>query len=117
MDKNIEIILKIELLLQSLKQSLGLSDTGRQQVDGKKVGKVFGEKFSGLTAEIFSLVQEGYFREPRKISEIKKKLHQRAINKPSTALMRPLRLLIQKKIIDREKPDEGGHYKYFQGKV
>lgn len=116
MDKNTKIILKIESLLQALKQSLGTNDMEVERYAVKKVNRDVMRKFSGLTAEIFSLVKEDYFKKPREISEIRKKLHQRTINKPSTALMRPLRLLIKKRIIDREKPDEGGHYKYFQRK-
>ena len=116
MDKNIEIVLKIEALLTELKQSLGASTHSTKKRGAKDPQKAVGEKFSGLTKEIFNLVQEGYFKEQRTISDIEKKLHQRAINKPTTSLMKPLRLLIYKRIIEREKPDGKGHYKYFQVK-
>jgi hypothetical protein len=111
MDKNTEIIIKIESLLEDLKQSLGTKPSVKKQGVKSSHGTSH-ENFSGLTKEIFNLVQEGYFKEPRTISEIAKKLHQRAVNKPTTSLMKPLRLLIHKRIIEREKPDGKGHYKY-----
>lgn len=114
MEKNTEIIIKIELLLQDLKQSLGVSAAKDKKSKTKISSEVDLGKFSGLTGEIFNLVREGYFKERRKISEIEKKLHQRAINKPTTSLMKPLRLLIRKGIIEREKPNGRGHYEYFQ---
>ncbi len=114
MDKNAEIILKIEVLLGHLKQSLGTKTSSEKKHGAKGLDGISRINFLGLTKEIFDLVQEGYFKEPRTISEIKKKLHQRAVNKPTTSLMRPLRLLIRKRIIEREKPDGKGHYKYFQ---
>src|SRR3989338_7849139 len=111
MDKNTEIIIKIESLLEDLKQSLGTKPSVKKEGVKSSHGKSH-ENFSGLTKEIFNLVQEGYFKEPKTISEIAKKLHQRAVNKPTTSLMKPLRLLIHKRIIEREKPDGKGHYKY-----
>ena len=114
MDKNTEIILKIEALLEDLKQSLGTKTSSVKKRGVKGSHGTSRENLSGLTKEIFNLVQEGYFKEPRTISEIEKKLHQRAVNKPTTSLMKPLRLLIHKRIIEREKPDGKGHYKYFQ---
>ena len=114
MDKNTEIIVKIESLLQDLKQSLGTKISSVKKSASKESQGTGQENFSGLTKEIFNLVQEGYFKEPRTISEIEKKLHQRAVNKPTTSLMKPLRLLIHKRIIEREKPDGKGHYKYFK---
>lgn len=111
MDNNTEIIIKIEALLKDLKQSLGAKPSIKKQ-GAKGSHGTSRENFSGLTKEIFNLVQEDYFKEPRTISEIAKKLHQRAVNKPTTSLMKPLRLLIHKRIIEREKPDGKGHYKY-----
>jgi hypothetical protein len=113
--KNIEIINEIEALLLQLKASLGEGPT-----KGVKKGRIkkLPSEFSGLTAELFKLVQEGFFKEPnrRRISEIKNKLHQRAVNKPTTSLMKPLRLLIWKGILDREKPGGKGNYEYFEAK-
>ncbi len=110
-----QIITQIEQLLQELKLSLGTSYTGSVVIDSyKKIKPQKNKKLYGLTAEIFRLVEEGYFNERRKISDIEKKLHQRAINKPVTSLMSPLRLLIKKGIIEREKPIGPGNYEYFQ---
>jgi hypothetical protein len=115
MDNPIEIIRKIEALLVELKASLGESPSkGIKRGRAKKSPA----EFSGLSGELYKLVQEGFFKEPnrRKISEIKEKLHQRAINKPTTSLMRPLRLLIKRRILDREKPGGKGPYEYFNAK-
>jgi len=114
MDKNTEIIIKIESLLHELKESFSGGTTIKKKLKSIGLSDRGSEKFSGLTGEIFNLVREGYFKERRKISEIEKKLHQRAINKPTTSLMKPLRLLIRKGIIEREKPGAKGHYEYFQ---
>lgn len=114
MDKNTEIVIKIESLLQELKESLGGDTAVEKKIKVKSLRDRSSKKFFGLTKEIFNLVQEGYFKERRKISEIEKRLHQRAINKPTTSLMKPLRLLIRKGIIEREKPGGKGHYEYYQ---
>lgn len=114
MDKNTEIIIKIESLFQELKESLSGGTAIEKKLKAKGLRDRSSEKFSGLTGEIFSLVLEGYFKEGREISEIEKKLHQRAVNKPTTSLMKPLRLLIRKGIIEREKPGGKGHYEYSQ---
>ncbi|MDD5544080.1 MAG: hypothetical protein PHX83_12985 [Acidobacteriia bacterium] len=115
MDKRFEIIQEIETLLQELKECLSID---RGEVKRKSKAKTSHDgitgKFSGLTAEIVSLVQEDYFKGGREISEIVNKLHQRAINKPSTTLMKPLRFLVRKRILYREKPGGKGHYKYFK---
>jgi len=115
MNKNIEIIEKIENLLVELKAALG--GIPAEKVTLTKINKATSE-FSGLTGEIYKLIQEGFFKEPsrREISEIVKKLHQKTINKPATSLMKPLRLLIRKGILNREKVDEKGNYKYFEVK-
>lgn len=115
MDKDTEIIAKIESLLGELKRSLSDGAPTMRKGDSTENTKgAWKQKFSGLTFEIFNLVQEGYFNEPKKISEIKKKLHQRAINKPASSLMKPLRFLIRKRVIDRNKPSEKGVYEYFK---
>lgn len=115
MNRNVEIIENIENLLKELKSSLGGDSLKRSKITKPKTDKT---KFSGLTGEIYKLVQEDFFKTPnrREISEIVKKLHQRTINKPATSLMKPLRLLIRKGVLDREKVGGKGNYKYFEAK-
>lgn len=115
MNRNVEIIENIENLLKELKSSLGGDSLKRSKVTKAKTDQT---KFSGLTGEIYKLVQDGFFKTPnrREISEIVKKLHQRTINKPATSLMKPLRLLIRKGILDREKVGGKGKYQYFKAK-
>ncbi len=113
--RSIEIIESIEGLLKELKNSLSGSNSKKPKSVKVKSGKT---EFSGLTEEVYKLVQEGFFKEPnrKEISEIVKKLHQRTINKPATSLMKPLRLLIRKGVLDREKIGGKGNYKYFETK-
>ncbi len=112
MNDHIEIVNKIEALLGELKISL----TGGAIGLPKKSKTISSPKrFSGLTGEIFNLIQEGFFKEPKNISEIQNKLRLEGINKPTTSLMSPLILLVRKKVIGRKESADGkGPYKYHQ---
>lgn len=113
MSKNIEIVEKIESLLQELKDSLGASPKKDTKASSKepKTSKAF----TGLTGSIHELVQEGFFKEPKGISDVQKKLRDEGINKPTTSLTSPLRHLLKKKILARSKPADGkGTYQYHQ---
>jgi hypothetical protein len=111
---NKQIIEQIEELLIQLKQSLNVPsessshDKGKRQLIFKQ-----GRGFSGLTGNIFELIEEGFFDEPKTISDLQKKLKDRGIKKPTTALMPSLKLLITKKVLDRNKPAKG-LYNYFK---
>jgi hypothetical protein len=107
----VEIVRKIEGLLEELKISLGGASRGIP-----RRSKVVSEwTFKGLTGEIHNLVQEGFFKDRRTLGEIQKKLRLEGVNKPTTALMRPLVLLIKKKILRRSTGADGkGPYKYDQ---
>ncbi|MEK7637218.1 MAG: hypothetical protein AAB402_02365 [Patescibacteria group bacterium] len=112
MDRNVEIIAKMEALLLELKSSLGGNAPKIKRATKEKNA---GQEFSGLTGEIFDLVQDGFFKEPRTISEIQKKLRLEGVNKPTTSLMKPLLLLIRKKIIGRNEAADGkGPFRYRQ---
>jgi hypothetical protein len=112
MNTNMEIITKIESLLGELKLSLGIkSPQGTDKLPKAKPDVIF----SGLTGNIYNLVHEGFFKEPKAISEIQNKLQLEGIKRPTTALSGPLLLLIRKKILARTKPADGkGTYKYQQ---
>jgi hypothetical protein len=109
-----QIINEIELLLAELRQA-PRSDYGKQNSRGK--AHLSPPKpvapFSGIIGEIYALVEEGFFKEPRELSEIQKKLKDEGIVKPTTSLMPPLTRLVRKKILGRNKPPKG-KYKYFQ---
>ncbi|MDP3786078.1 MAG: hypothetical protein Q8R05_00760 [Candidatus Omnitrophota bacterium] len=106
-----EIIEEIENLLIELKRSLSIKQNYRQEKEIKISSAK--ESFSGLTKEIFDLVKEGYFEKPKTISEIQKKLRDEGTSKPTTSLMKPILLLVRKKILGRNKPEKGV-YKYYQ---
>jgi hypothetical protein len=113
--KNEQIIKQIESLLIELKQSLKIKSAALQPRHNDKneltVNRV--HKFSGLTGNICELIEEGFLNEPKTISDIQKKLKDRGIKKPTTALMPSLKLLIIKKVLDRNKPEKG-LYQYFK---
>lgn len=69
------------------------------------------KKPAGLTGDLYSLIGEGFFDQPKTLSEIHEKLRVEGINKPVTSLMKPLLYLIKKKILKRNKPDKG-QYQY-----
>lgn len=106
--KNQQIIKQIEELLVQLKESLNVSN----KISSRFIGNQE-RRFSGLTKKIYELIEEGYFSEPKTISDLQKKLKDRGTNKATTAIMPSLKLLIDKKILDRNKPDKG-LYKYFK---
>lgn len=111
---NQQIIEQIETLLIQLKHSLNLShkitshSTKKRQSMPKQ-----GWAFSGLTRNIYELLEEGFFDDSKTISELQKKLKDRGINKPTTSIMPSLKVLIKNRVLDRSKPDKG-LYKYFK---
>jgi hypothetical protein len=112
MKTNLEIIGQIETLFGELKISLGANHPkgAKKPSDEKPVAN-----FSGLTGEIYNLIQEGFFKEAKTISEVQAKLRLEGVNKPTTSLMKPLILLIRKKALGRSKPADGkGPFKYHQ---
>lgn len=114
MTKTEQIIEKIEALLIQLKQSLNVSNKTSSH-NKEKSKSIFNQRqgFSGLTGNIYELIEEGFFNDPKTISDLQKKLKDRGIKKPTTALMPSLKLLIIKKVLDRNKPDKG-LYNYFK---
>jgi hypothetical protein len=112
--KNGQIIEQIEALLIQLKQSLNVQNRippRHIKIPGSSFSQEL--KFSGLTSRIYELIEEGFFSEPKTISDLQKKLKDRGANKPTTTIMPSLKLLIDKKILDRKKPEKG-LYKYFK---
>lgn len=113
MKNNLELIAKIESLLEELKISLGATTKKHTGVAAKTPKSE--ATFSGLTGDIHSLVQDGFFKEPKAISEIQNKLQVEGIKKPITSLSSPLLFLTRKKVLARTKPADGkGPYKYQQ---
>ncbi|MCK5122817.1 MAG: hypothetical protein KAQ87_01560 [Candidatus Pacebacteria bacterium] len=113
MKKNEQIIKKIEILLIELKQSLNIENE-ISLYDGKhKIIPNQKQQFSGLTGSIYELIEEGFLNDPKTISDLQKKLKDRGIKKPTTSLMPSLKILIIKKVLDRNKPKKG-LYQYFK---
>jgi hypothetical protein len=113
MKNNFEIIEKIESLLGELKASLGATPPKHTKMLAKTPKAE--TAFSGLTGDIYNLVLDGFFKEPKAISEIQNKLQLEGIKKPTTTLSSPLLFLTRKKVLGRTKPADGkGPYKYQQ---
>lgn len=112
MNRKIEIISQIEVLLKELKALEGGGISPREKATPRPTGRTF----SGLTAEIFALVNEGFFKDQRSLSDVQHKLRMGGISKPVTSLQKPLTMLVRKKILDRDKPKGGekGQFKYFE---
>lgn len=109
MNESIKIVEQIETLLEELKKSLG-AKSSKNINKSSDVKPIVG--FSGVAGEIHNLIQEGFFKEPKAISEIQNKLRLEGINKPTTSLMTPLLLLIRKKVLGRSKVEGKGTFKY-----
>ncbi|OGD40458.1 hypothetical protein A3I30_00040 [Candidatus Azambacteria bacterium RIFCSPLOWO2_02_FULL_44_14] len=111
---NQQIIDQIESLLAQLKQSLNTWN-GNSRHDNKNHQLISkpGRGFYGLTGNIYELLEGGFFNDPKTISDLQKKLKDRGVNRPTTTIMPSLKLLIDKKILDRNKPDKG-LYNYFK---
>ena len=113
MNNPFEIVDKIEALLTELKTSLGATPSKTRKPQPKAGPEEKG--FSGLTGEIHNLVQEGFFKEPKTLSEIQNKLRLEGVNKPTTSLMKPLILLIRRKVLGRSEAADGkGPFRYHQ---
>src|ERR1017187_61908 len=110
MNRNIEIIDKIEALLDELKSSFGATSAKNEKKPSEHKS---GSSFPGLRGKIYNLVQDGFFKDPKTISEIQSKLRAEAINKPTSSLMRPLHVLIKKKALARSKAEKGP-FRYHQ---
>jgi len=116
MSKHKEIIEKIEALLGELKTSLGGGASAKHPIASHPSPKA-DKAFSGLAGNIYSLVEDGFFKAPKTISEIQNKLELEGVIKPTTALSGPLLKLIRGKILLRNKDksaDGKGTYKYQQ---
>lgn len=112
-----EIIAEIESLLRQLKESLISSGAGKNgKINQHVVIKKVNRQLSGLTGKINELAEDGFFKQPKTISDIQRKLKDGGVNKPTTSLMPPLLILLDRKILIREKPEKGV-YKYYQYNV
>jgi hypothetical protein len=112
MTNHFELIDRIESLLGELRREL---EARGEKNAHSPVTRKADQNFSGLTGSIFGLIKDGFFREPRTIADIQKKLRLEGIKKPTTSLMKPLLLLLKKKAIGRSQSADGkGPYKYHE---
>src|SRR3989338_5667958 len=114
-EKSEQIIEQIETLLTQLRRSLNISRGTSSNSDRKSKSAISREhEFSGLTGKIHELIGEGFFKDPKTISEISKRLQRKGYKTPTTALSGPLLELVRKDFLERDKPEgEKSIYKYF----
>jgi len=75
--------------------------TTKQKISQKSVTK----KRSGPQGHVEEMVDDGFFKKPKTISEVKAELENRGHHIPLTSLSGPMQKLCQKKILRRQKPD------------
>lgn len=63
------------------------------------------KKRSGPQAHIEEMIDDGFFKKPKTISEVKAELENRGHHIPLTSLSGPMQKLCQKKLLRRQKPD------------
>ncbi len=93
------IISQIETLLRELRFSIEAANNSLVAPVPKNP--------TGLMGDLYGLIDEGFFDQPKTLSEIHEKLRKEGINKPVTSLMKPLLQLIKKKMLKRERPEKG----------
>ena len=67
--------------------------------------KKAGKKRSGPQAYVEEMIEEGFFKKPKTISEVKAELENRGHHIPVTSLSGPMQKLCQKKQLRRQRPD------------
>lgn len=63
------------------------------------------KKRGGPQAYVEEMVDDGFFKKPKTISEVKAELENRGHHIPLTSLSGPMQKLCQKKLLRRQKPD------------
>jgi len=104
-NRNLEVLGQIEGLIAELKRSLSGGIASKNE--NPKIRGERGTVYAGLTKVIMDFIDEGFFDAPRKLSDIQSKLRDEGIKKPTTALMRPVLVLIRHKKLARTKPAKG----------
>jgi hypothetical protein len=64
-----------------------------------------GKKRSGPQGYVEEMVEDGFFKKPKTIAEVKAELENRGHHIPVTSLSGPMQKLCQKKVLRRQKPD------------
>jgi hypothetical protein len=66
------------------------------------------KKRSGPTGRVQDLTEEGFFKKPKTIAQVKAELENRGYHIPLTSLSGPLQKLVQKRILRRNKVKASG---------
>ena len=67
--------------------------------------KATGKKRGGPQAYVEEMTDEGFFKKPKTISEVKAELENRGHHIPMTSLSGPMQKLCQKKVLRRQRAD------------
>lgn len=95
-----------EVILASLLSGSSLSDSSEQQQAHTKRPAAT-RRTSSLADRIGSLAEEGFFREPRGLSEVQAKLAEHGWHYPQQNLSTPLIRLVRKRVLRRLQGAEG----------
>lgn len=71
----------------------------------KRVSKPAAKTRSGPQSHVEEMFDDGFFKKPKTISEVKTELENRGHHIPVTSLSGPMQKLCQKKVLRRQKPD------------
>lgn len=71
----------------------------------KHVSKPAAKTRSGPQSHVEEMFDDGFFKKPKTISEVKTELENRGHHIPVTSLSGPMQKLCQKKVLRRQKPD------------
>jgi membrane protein involved in colicin uptake len=98
-----------ERILNDLLGGGGEAQSGKSQgaapATKRAPSKPTTKKRSGPQAYVEEMVEDGFFKKPKTISEVKAELENRGHHIPLTSLSGPMQKLCQKKVLRRQKPD------------
>jgi len=98
-----------ERILNDLLGGGGETQSGKAQGAARATKRVPSQpttkKRSGPQAYVEEMVNDGFFKKPKTISEVKVELENRGHHIPLTSLSGPMQKLCQKKVLRRQKPD------------
>ena len=91
-------------LLSGTDESHKIKSSGTHTIKHAAPRKSTGKKRSGPQAYVEEMVEEGFFKKLKTISEVKAELENRGHHIPLTSLSGPMQALCQKKKLRRSKP-------------
>jgi hypothetical protein len=92
-------------LLGGGSEAQGGKPAGTPRAVKRSPAKPSAKKRSGPQGYVEEMIDDGFFKKPKTISEVKAELENRGHHIPLTSLSGPMQKLCQKKFLRRQKPD------------